>query len=123
MKQNDFDTHKSDDTKDAPITRAVEQDNVNQPMQFPLVMLPGGFAVDAKFMEVIRLTALDHIPQLTRNTSYEASDIVGKQFWQLLTTYETHLAGRCMTCLTQRDQLPLVDLGRGTDNHKRYMLK
>ena len=74
-------------------------------------------------MDVIRLLALDHIPLLKPDTAYEAEEIVGAEYWQLLTTHETHLAGRCMTYLTLHDQLPLVDLGRGTDNHKRFMLK
>ena len=107
MSNQDFDAHKGE----------------HIPAQFPLIMLPGGFAVDAKFMEVIRLLALDHIPLLKPDTAYEAKEIVGAEYWQRLKKSETHLAGRCMTYLTQRDQLPLVDLGRGTDNHKRYMLK
>ena len=46
--------------------------NHHQARQFPLIMLPGGFAVDAKFMEVIRLLALDHVPLLKPNTEYVA---------------------------------------------------
>jgi hypothetical protein len=123
MSNQNFDVHKGEHIPANPSADATMQETSTKPVQFPLVMLAGGFAVDAKFMEVIRLQALDHIPLLKPDTAYEAKQIVGEQFWQLFTTYETHLAGRCMTYLTQRDQLPLVDLGRGTDNHKRYMRK
>ena len=123
MSNQDFYAHNGEPNPATPPADAIMQEISTEPVQFPLVMLAGGFAVHAKFMEVIRLQALDHIPLLNLDTAYEASDIVGHQFWQLLTSYETHLAGRCITYLTQRDQLPLVDLGRGTDNHKRYMRK
>jgi hypothetical protein len=123
MSKQDFDAHKGEHNSSNPSADATLQETSTKPVQFPLVMLPGGFAVAAKFMEVIRLQALDRIPLLKPDTAYEAEQIVGEQFWQRLSKAETLQAGRCITYLTQRDQLPLVDLGRGTDNHKRYMRK
>ena len=123
MSNQNFDAHKGEHIPANPAADATMQETTAKPAQFPLIMLPGGFAVDAKFMEVIRLLALDHIPLLKPDTEYEAEEIVGAEYWQLSDEVETHLAGRCMTYLTLHDQLPLVDLGRGTDNHKRYMLK
>jgi hypothetical protein len=123
MSNKDFDAHKGEHIPANPAADATLQETTTEPVQFPAVMLPGGIAADAKFMEVIRLLALDHIPLLKPGAAYKAKEIVGAEYWQLLTTHETHLAGRCMTYLTLHDQLPLVDLGRGSDNHKRYMLK
>ena len=123
MSNQDFDAHEGERIPTNASTEATKPETDTNPVQFPLVMLAGGFAVDAKFMEVIRLQALDHIPLLKADTAYEAAGIVGEQFWNLLSKAETLQAGRCITYLTQRDQLPLVDLGKGGDNHKRYMLK
>ncbi|QLQ25155.1 MAG: hypothetical protein HZT41_10025 [Dechloromonas sp.] len=123
MSNQNVNAHKGEDIPANSAADATMQETSTEPVQFPLVTLPGGFAADAKFMDVIRLLALDHIPLLKPDTAYEAKEIVGAEYWQLLKKSEPLLAGRCMTYLTQNNQLPLVDLGRGTDNHKRYALK
>lgn len=123
MSNQNFDAQKGEHIPANPAADTTMQETSTKPVQFPLVMLPGGFAVDAKYMDVIRLLALDHIPFLKRDTAYEAEEIVGAEYWRLMTKYETQLAGRCMTHLTKTGLLPLVDLGRGTDNHMRYALK
>ena len=64
MSNQNFDAHKGEHIPANPAADATMQETTTKPVQFPLVMLPGGFAVDAKFMEVIRLLALDHIPLL-----------------------------------------------------------
>ena len=123
MSHHNPDAHKGEHIFAASPVAASLPATVTNPGPFPLVMLPGGFAVHPKFMEVIRLQALDHIPLLSRDRTYEAVDILGDQFWQLLKKAETLDAGRCIAYLTHTGQLPLVDLGRGTDNHRRYGLK
>jgi hypothetical protein len=123
MSNHNPDAHKGEHPLSPSREAASLPETVTDPAQFPLVMLPGGFAVHAEFMEVIRLQALDHIPLLSRNTPYKAADVLGDQFWQLLKKAEALDAGRCIAYLTLNDQLPLVDLGKGGDNHKRYMRK
>jgi hypothetical protein len=123
MSNKDFDAHKGEHIPANPAADAPMQETTAKPEKFPLIMLPGGFAVDAKFMDVIRLLALDHIPLLMRDGDYKAKEIVGAEYWQRMKKSEPLMAGRCMTYLTLHDQLPLLDLGRGNDNHKRYMLK
>jgi len=123
MNKQEFFAHKGEHISPASSVVASLPETVTNPVQFPLVMLPGGFAVHTKFMDVIRLLALDHIPLLIRDKAYEAKQIVGADYWQLLTKAEALDAGRCIAYLTDTGQLPLVDLGRGTDNHRRYGLK
>ena len=123
MSKQNFDAYKGEHIPANPAADATMQEISTKPVQFPLVMLPGGFSADAKFMDVIRLMALDHIPLLKPGAEYEAKEIVGTEYWQLLQKSEPLLAGRCMTYLTLHDQLPLVEVEKGTDNHKRYVLK
>ena len=123
MSNENFDAHKGEHIPANPAADAPMQETTAKPEKFPLVMLPGGFAVDVKFMEVIRLLALDHIPLLMRDAEYKTKEIVGAEYWQRLKKSEPLMAGRCMTYLTLHDQLPLVEVEKGSDNHKRYMRK
>jgi hypothetical protein len=123
MSNQNPDAHKGEHIFAASPVAASLPESVTNPVQFPLVMLPGGFAVHAKFMDVIRLLALDHIPLLIRDKAYEAKQIVGADYWQLLKKAEPLDAGRCIVYLTHTGQLSLVDLGKGANNHRRYGLK
>jgi len=88
-----------------------------------LVKMPGGFSVPQPLLNAVRLQAEERIPLLDPGVQYRAKDLLGKRYCEALTKPQHLQAGRCVAFLTLKDQLPLVERGRGKDNHKRYVLK
>ena len=88
-----------------------------------VVSMPGGFVVPKPFLDRVFAQASTQLPQLEHGRNYTVRKMLGKAFWDQLDDLEHRNAGRCISYLTLKGQLPLVEVEKGSGNHKRYVLK
>ena len=100
----------------AKTTASTEAENL-------VVSMPGGFVVPIRFLDRVFAHARYRLPQLNQDRTYTVRKMLGKAFWDQLDDLEHRNAGRCISYLTLKGQLPLVEVDKGSDNHKRYVLK
>ena len=86
------------------------------------IQLSDGYSASSEFFNEIRLHILGRLPGLQRDRIYEAKQLAGKEFWELLYG-EQSLAGRCIPYMVSHRMLPLMFVEGKHEYPKLYRLK
>ncbi len=72
-----------------------------------IIKLHDGYSVTKIFYDLIMQQVVAMLPRLTRNKSYTAKKLCGKEFWGLLEKGECLIAGRSIAHMVVHGVLPL----------------
>lgn len=86
------------------------------------IFLHDSCAVSKDFYDIIRAQVEERLSFLIPGQKYTVKKICGKVFWRSLGGVEPNLAGKCVAHMVAQGDLPLISVGRSSENHQLYQL-
>ena len=83
-------------------------------------ILNNGCWAEVGFLNSVHNAVLGNINSLSRNRQYTAKRICGEEFWSQLDDGTRRTAGWCVSHLVATQQVPLIYVGKDSENAKKY---
>lgn len=87
------------------------------------IQLSDNFSVAPEFYDAIRFHIQERLQHLRLHHYYEAKQLAGAEFWDLMDRGDQRLAGRCIANMVSRGLLPLARVKGKHEYPLRYELK